>query len=378
MGIPTYKTNRTGAQVSDALQQMNERIPEGWAVGAADGVPVSSGSPFWHNNAKYYAEEAGVAAARAEAAVPVGTAGAVFFDRAQALTQAQQSQARANIAAGGSNPNLLDNWYFVGGGSQLGDGVFPINQRGWTSYTGSAATGVDRWWTQYDTNVQLTSVGLRITGNWDIKQRFARPLPDGTYTLSVDVASKGNTNPLMMTLNASYQQIDSFPITQNGINTYTFTSDSSNTVQGVSISLASQAGADITIRAMKLEKGTVSTLANDVPPDFGEELRKCQRYLWIKTFSGNTQLGSGVALTADQAIVSVVTPTSMRPAQNITLTANVLLVGNGQVATASAVTGINQYDNITRLTISSSGLTAYHTYSFFTTTETTMAIYAEP
>ena len=27
------------------------------------------------------------------------------------------------------NPNLLDNWYFVGGGSQQGGGQFPINQR---------------------------------------------------------------------------------------------------------------------------------------------------------------------------------------------------------------------------------------------------------
>lgn len=191
----------------------------------------------------------------------------------------EKEQARANIGAGGTNRNLLDNWYFVGGGSQLGDGIFPINQRGQTSYTGAAATGVDRWWQQYNTNVQLTSAGLRITGDWDIQQRFARPLPDGTYTLSVDVASKGDTTPLMMTINASYQQIGSNTITQNGINTFTFTSDSSNPVQGVAINLAAQAGADVTIRAMKLEKGTISTLANDVPPDFGEELQKCKRRL---------------------------------------------------------------------------------------------------
>ena len=33
------------------------------------------------------------------------------------------------------------------------------------------------------------------------------------------------------------------------------------------------------IKACKLEKGTYSTLLNDVPPDFGAELAKCQRYL---------------------------------------------------------------------------------------------------
>lgn len=37
--------------------------------------------------------------------------------------------------------------------------------------------------------------------------------------------------------------------------------------------------ANIGVAAVKLEEGTVSTLANDAPPDFGEELRKCQRYL---------------------------------------------------------------------------------------------------
>ena len=42
------------------------------------------------------------------------------------------------------NRNLLDNWYFVGGGSQLGDGVFPINQRGQTTFNGNWY-GIDRW-----------------------------------------------------------------------------------------------------------------------------------------------------------------------------------------------------------------------------------------
>lgn len=53
-----YVISLTGEQVDDALQQMNERIPEGWAVGTKDGVPVPSTSPFYHNNAKYWAEQA--------------------------------------------------------------------------------------------------------------------------------------------------------------------------------------------------------------------------------------------------------------------------------------------------------------------------------
>lgn len=265
-----------------------------------------------------------------------------------------------------SNDNLLDNWYFVGGGSQLGDGVFPINQKGQTSYTGTAASSIDRWkLSNGDASISLSASGMTIYtngsgygyGGQELETEFAL---DGTYTFSVLLADG---------------TLYSTPTNQNlelpsGLLFYFANNKSVNWRNPANTTCE-------TIAAVKLEKGTVSTLANDVPPDFGEELRKCQRYLWIKTFPGNAQLGSGIALTADQAVVSVITPVPMRSVQNITFTANCLLVGNGQVLTVSAVTGINQYDNIARLVLSSSGLTAYHTYSFFTTTETTMAIYAE-
>lgn len=100
MSESKYQLQLTGAQIDDALEQMNNRVPEGWTVGERDGVPVPSTSPYYHNNAKYYAEEAAEQAERAESAVPSGTAGAVFFDRAQTLSAAQKAQARENIGAG--------------------------------------------------------------------------------------------------------------------------------------------------------------------------------------------------------------------------------------------------------------------------------------
>lgn len=53
-----YTVTLTGAQVDDALMQMNQRVPEGWAVGTRDGAAVSSTSQFYHNNAKYLATQA--------------------------------------------------------------------------------------------------------------------------------------------------------------------------------------------------------------------------------------------------------------------------------------------------------------------------------
>lgn len=56
--------------------------------------------------------------------------------------------------------NILDNWYFVGGGSQQGDGYFPINSKGQTVYTTSGM--IDRWLlTNYGT-ATLLSNGLKL------------------------------------------------------------------------------------------------------------------------------------------------------------------------------------------------------------------------
>lgn len=59
---------------------------------------------------------------------------------------------QAQSLDGYSNPNLIDNWYFIGGGSQLGDGIFPINQNGKKFYnygstieSRSAQYTIDRW-----------------------------------------------------------------------------------------------------------------------------------------------------------------------------------------------------------------------------------------
>ena len=71
--------------------------------------------------------------------------------------------ALANLG-GRPNRNLADNCYFAGGGSQKGYGVFPINQRGKTSYFELQQTMFDRWWHTNDPGTfELTDEGLKIT-----------------------------------------------------------------------------------------------------------------------------------------------------------------------------------------------------------------------
>ena len=98
-----YQSSLTGPQIDAALRDMANHDSEAWAVGTRDGAAVSSLDVTYHNNSQYYSNRAINAAARAEAAVPAGTSGAVFFDQAQTLTDSQKAQARTNIGAQKNN-----------------------------------------------------------------------------------------------------------------------------------------------------------------------------------------------------------------------------------------------------------------------------------
>lgn len=275
-----------------------------------------------------------------------------------------------------SNENLLDNWYFVGGGSQLGDGIFPINQRGQTSYNGGI-TGFDRWTVDGgDFTATLESGGVRVTSTTQyagLSQVLpAYKLQNGeTYTYSIVVDGVLHTKTFVANNDGNWANIYDGPdwyVPYQFINgKWTFKI----------INTLLSTGMNHLISKVKLEKGTVSTLANDVPPDFGEELRKCQRYLWVKTFPANTQIGVGSSIDATTVVANIVTPVAMRANVIATFTANVLLLGEGTLVVASAVKGIGAYDNNIRMILSSAGLTKYKLYSLFTSTETTMTISAE-
>ncbi|MBQ6013654.1 MAG: hypothetical protein IJK59_11495 [Firmicutes bacterium] len=93
-----YVSALTGPEMDEALLDMAQHNSEAWAIGERHGVAVGSSDDTYQNNSKYYATEAEAAAARAEAAVPAGTEGAVLFSQAQSLTDAQKQTAFDNIA----------------------------------------------------------------------------------------------------------------------------------------------------------------------------------------------------------------------------------------------------------------------------------------
>ena len=213
-------------------------------------------------------------------------------------SKADQNDLYANNGFGRSNPNLLDNAYFVGGGSQLGDGVFPINQRGLTSYTNTTYI-VDRWrmWANTST-VTLTASGLTFATGAN---------SDGLFQYS----PQGKIESLYgLTVTASLLLTDGTLYTATGVADAAcwIATDINGGYFGYTngyFRVNLDANKSISIKAVKLEEGTVSTLANDVAPDFGEELRKCQRYLRYVFCDANYL----VAMTTLEGIEMRATPT---------------------------------------------------------------------
>lgn len=174
-----------------------------------------------------------------------------------------------------TNPNLLDNWYFGN----------PVNQRGQTGYTGKGYT-VDRWTQNFDGTLTstLTDDGIKIAaGNDGTYKNFEQILPyvptNTTFTMSFLVDNFASIAQIYTGFSTAQ-----FDIRDNLI---TWTFKTGDSISGVkTIGIQTKAGKTVTIKAAKLELGSTQTLAhkengvwvlNEIP-DFGEQLRRCQRY----------------------------------------------------------------------------------------------------
>ena len=184
--------------------------------------------------------------------------------------------------------NILDDWYFVGGGSQQGGGKFPINQRGQTSYSINASSFdsrvniLDRWAGVGVGTITLASNSLKMKqtgGNYVYITQLFENLAEGVYTLSV-LLGDGTliTGSAQRPSSGNYEYF-------GDLNTTYAQFGSSN------IAVITKSSTDIDIIAVKLELGDTQTLAHNegttanpvwvlnAVPDYGLELLKCQRYL---------------------------------------------------------------------------------------------------
>lgn len=218
-------------------------------------------------------------------------------------------------SGGGVNPNLLDNWYFGR----------PVNQRGQVEYTGNATYSIDRWRLQYDTTLSVVDGGIKIGGKWDVHQYFENTLPNATYTLSL--LYKDRTGSDSLRLLAGNRTDGDLAQTESkdasGILSVTFSTAKSNKVNFGFIGSTDNSAIII---AIKLELGDTQTLAhkenekwvlNEIP-DYGEQMRRCQRYYRRWTGADNKPLG--VAVRRESKLLELVfsLDTAMRVSPSLT------------------------------------------------------------
>lgn len=223
-----------------------------------------------------------------------------------------------------TNPNLLDNWYFVGGGSQQGSGQFPINQRGNISVNKSSDFLIDRWniYRYESGNATLTNSGLSLVGDFDFGERIESSrfpnTPNTIITISVlfiDGTLKSKTAVLTNTGEQEYIGLDIKPDA-------TFTLIHNHAVKTDLFFFGLRNGAEINPIACKLELGSQQTLAhlengkwvlNEIP-DYGEQLARCQRYLLDITPNIPFNLSYIGSCVKDRVTFSIPTPVTLRAA----------------------------------------------------------------
>lgn len=247
----------------------------------------------------------------------------------------KQVDDAVDYALANSNRNLLDNPWFT------------VNQRDFTSSTGvNNIYSVDRWYIARGTGtISKTNNGITINGVGASRETtFQQMIDCGDLTgrtVTVSVNDGGTIRQITGTVPARTTSNNIFIrfTLRDGVSAFLYAMATSS-AYAYMLQFQVNAGYTIDIRAVKLELGSYSTLANDLPPDYGEELRKCQRYFWrIINFAPSilgfgTTGGGGGGFT-----VLVPTPVQMRTNPTISGTGSYTVrYGSGATASVASVT----------------------------------------
>lgn len=243
-----------------------------------------------------------------------------------------------------TNPNLLDNWYFVN----------PVNQRGSTSYPTGGVYTVDRWKSIYTrTAVELTSLGVKLSTTTSdtgyFQQYLENPAQYYGRQITISVLIDGTDLITNTAVIPTSKPTASTKICGLSIRSATACGLYLSASGGLTAQFAVLSGSSYTITAVKLELGEQQTLAhqdasgnwvlNEIP-DYGEQLARCQRHQYVIAYTG-TYGFFGTVLTkpdANASRASVTVPVAMRIAPKVTMEGNFYIQSEGALDTA--VTGV--------------------------------------
>lgn len=239
-----------------------------------------------------------------------------------------------------SNRNLLDNPFLT------------INQRNATQFNAAGSYGVDRWYQSGSGTVVINSDHTITFNNqvWVIQRMyFVGSLAGLTLTASI-MFSDGSVMSGTGVIGSNTRT------TLLVNNVVTLAVDTTSTYGNAFLALVASGK---TVKAFKLEVGTISTLANDVMPPEGPELAKCQRTYWRIGGNGIAVMMMAAYSATDQyGIIQL--PTTMRktPAVATSAISTFTLLGGGTSRAITSMSAQLQNPQTVEIHTKASGLAA--------------------
>ena len=274
-----------------------------------------------------------------------------------------------------SNPNLLDNWYFGN----------PVNQRGLTEYTEAGYT-IDRWQSGLKVTIANNLITLQTLGMYSqIFQTFESQLAGKIVTMSVLIRAHSNHNVGLLLHDydnqKSYSPNFAAATTANQwllvSTSFRVADDAPDKLTFIFYPDKTDAGDQtVDILAAKLELGSQQTLAhqdangnwvlNEIP-DYGEQLRRCQRYFvnfnpykmaWFA-------MPPAVASNTTQAYSGITLPVAMRAQPVVSYGGNIALSQDADHAVTAILVSNSTFTGNSiqlRYDVGAGGLTANSLY----------------
>ena len=211
-----------------------------------------------------------------------------------ALGAASPPQEALAALGAAVRPNLLDNAYFAGGGT--GWGVFPVNQRGQTSYTPVFNGRVmDRWAVEADADLKVTLEpdGILLENTGSSNRQLKQIIPSGVLSVGNQYCIsamfdliEGRSSVAIGEAVDPYETLGFVDLDNSGF-AYKIVEPQKETEWKYIVYV--YPGAKVKIKSVKLEDGSCQTLAYQdeggnwklLPQpdaDYATQLGKCQRY----------------------------------------------------------------------------------------------------
>lgn len=291
----------------------------------------------------------------------VATITGLIEDNTAAISSLNSNVENCALLTQISNPNLLDNPWFT------------VNQRGFSSRNDNGFT-VDRWeilqaagtisLVNGAINIDPTVSGTTFLWGETVENALAK-LSGRVCTLSV-MLSDGTIKATTFTFPTSIPSASQIARLNLGSTHWfeVFGYSSGHARVGYYNNNGEIPSSSLTIKAVKLEVGSVSTLAMDAPPNYQQELAKCQRYYQKLDVSGYEIIGYGYATSTTNVRIACNLLVPMRALPTLTVGDVTLLYvfGNAQSITPTAITAYTNYNQNVQLNVTVSGATVNEIY----------------